>query len=93
MAIQKLVCSNCRGELVWNPDDRTFTCKHCGTKFQTDNEFTYRIVDEAEIEKIKQKEREKKSELKNDLWVLFLIGLVIVSFPLAIKFLIWAFSR
>ena len=62
MAIEKLVCSNCRGVLKWNPDDRTFTCENCGTKYQTDNEFTYRIVNEAEIKRLEMEAEEKRLE-------------------------------
>ena len=60
MGIQHLVCSNCKGSLKWNPQDKTFECLHCGTKFKTDNEFTYRYVNEAKIEEARI-ELEKKN--------------------------------
>ena len=92
MAIQKLVCSNCKGALKWNQEDRTFTCENCGTKFQTDNEFTYRIIDEAnikkqevELEKQKVELEKQKAKALDDKWhwiiitalVLFLIFILL----------------
>ncbi len=65
MAIEKLVCSNCKGVLRWNPEDRTFTCENCGTKFQTDNEFTYRIIDEGKIREAEAKIEQERIKAKN----------------------------
>lgn len=64
--MEKLVCSNCKGALKWNPSDRTFVCQSCGSAFQADNEFTYRYVDEAELEKIRASERKDKNEFSRD---------------------------
>ena len=72
--MEKLVCSNCKGALRWNPNDRTFVCQSCGTAFQTDNEFTYRIVDEAAVERARvesEKQRlkhEEKARQSKQLW-------------------------
>ena len=62
--MEKLVCSNCKGALKWNPNDRTFVCQSCGTAFQTDSEFTYRIVDEAAVERARVES--EKQRLKHD---------------------------
>lgn len=72
--MEKLVCSNCKGALKWNPSDRTFVCQSCGTAFQTDNEFTYRIVDEAAVERARVKsekqrlKHEEKARQSKQLW-------------------------
>ena len=83
MDIQKLVCSNCKGALKWNQEDRTFTCENCGTKYQTDNEFTYRYVDVAEIKKLEAEAEEKKRKQKEERrWGIFTILLIILIIPI-----------
>lgn len=66
MGIEKLVCSNCKGELEWDPGSHLFICKHCGTKFSPDNEFTYRYVDEAKIREIELERELKKPKSRKE---------------------------
>lgn len=85
MAIHKLVCSQCKGNLVWDSNSRLFRCQHCGTEYSSDNEFTYTYVDTAkekaaEAEVQKEHERQKTERIGNYLLFGLIILLMLVGF-------------
>ncbi len=93
MAIEKLVCSNCKGKLRWNPDSRIFICENCGTSFQTDNEFTYRMVDEARIEEARLDFEKKKLDIAESDKALRLFGLFYMHLAFAVAFIVFCYKK
>ena len=95
MQILKLSCTNCGSPLKWEEKDKTFTCENCGTKYQTDNNYTFHIIDEAkikeqevELEKSKQQAKKDKSDNLTTIIIVIFIGLFLLAYVIGLPLIL-----
>ena len=46
--LEKLVCPNCKGKLIYQPDKSRLECHQCRLAYRVDNDVPVLLVDEAE---------------------------------------------
>lgn len=99
--LESMKCPECDAQLYFSDDQDFCYCSHCGTQVFKSNPnkktFTYRKIDEAEIEKLrykKEKDRQNREEKQREFYnnLLYAVILFILIFVSILFFGHWLVS-